>query len=168
MYLPPRLLPQRNTTCTLVIAYNPPTHTVKREILVAIIFGGFENITIWLRFNLAISLKESGWLHIFFNWWLDLLILAKFIISPISPNKSSPIIYHFTVHCTLWCPLWFLNRWFLRFLHQRHEWLFHCQLWAVCTGTVHLFAVCLGPLLLTLGLLSTLVSINSATMRGRH
>ena len=28
--------------------------------LVAIIFGGFENITIWLRFNLAISLKESG------------------------------------------------------------------------------------------------------------
>ena len=27
----------------------------------AIIFGGFENITIWLRFNLAISLKESGW-----------------------------------------------------------------------------------------------------------
>ena len=29
--------------------------------LVAIIFGGFENITIWLRFNVAISLKESGW-----------------------------------------------------------------------------------------------------------
>ena len=28
--------------------------------LVAIIFGGFENITIWLRFNLSISLKESG------------------------------------------------------------------------------------------------------------
>ena len=35
--------------------------TVKREMLVAIIFSGFENITIWLRFNLAISLKESGW-----------------------------------------------------------------------------------------------------------
>ena len=36
------------------------TNTVKREMLVAIIFGGFENITIWLRFNLAILLKESG------------------------------------------------------------------------------------------------------------
>ena len=35
--------------------------TVKPEMLAAIIFGGFENITIWLRFNLAISLKESGW-----------------------------------------------------------------------------------------------------------
>ena len=29
--------------------------------LVAIIFGGFENITIWRRFNLAIILEESGW-----------------------------------------------------------------------------------------------------------
>ena len=29
--------------------------------LVAIIFGGFENITIWRRFNLAILLEESGW-----------------------------------------------------------------------------------------------------------
>ena len=40
---------------------------------VAIIFGGFENITIWLRFNLAISLKESGWGPYFFqlvtNYW---------------------------------------------------------------------------------------------------
>ena len=35
--------------------------------LVAIIFGGFENITIWLRFNLAISLKESGWGPYFFQ-----------------------------------------------------------------------------------------------------
>ena len=42
-------------------------YTVKREILVAIIFGGFENITIWLRFNLAISLKESGWGPYFFQ-----------------------------------------------------------------------------------------------------
>ena len=33
--------------------------------------------------------------HIFFIW--RLLILAKFINSPISPNKSSPIIYRFTV-----------------------------------------------------------------------
>ena len=36
-------------------------YTVKREMLVAIIFGGFENITIWLRFNLAILLEESWW-----------------------------------------------------------------------------------------------------------
>ena len=35
--------------------------------LVSIIFGGFENITIWLRFNLAISLKESGWAPYFFQ-----------------------------------------------------------------------------------------------------
>ena len=28
--------------------------------LVAIIFGGFENITIWQRFNLEILLDESG------------------------------------------------------------------------------------------------------------
>ena len=64
--------------------------------LVAIIFGGFENITIWLRFNLAIhvSLKESGCAPYFFQ--LVTTNLAKFI-SPISPNKSSPIIYHFTV-----------------------------------------------------------------------
>ena len=41
--------------------------TVKREMLVAIIFGGFENITIWLGFNLAISLKESGWGPYFFQ-----------------------------------------------------------------------------------------------------
>ena len=30
-------------------------NTVKREYLAAIIFGGFSNMTIWLRFNLAIS-----------------------------------------------------------------------------------------------------------------
>ena len=41
--------------------------TVKREMLVVIIFGGFENITIWLRFNLAISLKETGWGPYFFQ-----------------------------------------------------------------------------------------------------
>ena len=33
----------------------------------ALIFGGFENITIWLRFNLAMSLKESGWGPYFFK-----------------------------------------------------------------------------------------------------
>ena len=65
---------------------------VKREMLVAIIFGGFENITIWRRFNLEISLKESGCVggSIFFH-------LVKLINSPISPNKSSQIIYRFTV-----------------------------------------------------------------------
>ena len=42
--------------------------TVKREMFVAIIFGGFENITILRRFNLAIILEESGWLDIFFIW----------------------------------------------------------------------------------------------------
>ena len=47
-------------------------NTVKQEMLVAIIFGGFENITIWLRFNLAILywktvdgldiiLEDRGW-----------------------------------------------------------------------------------------------------------
>ena len=60
--------------------------------LVDIKFGGFENITIWLRFNLAISLKESGWGPYFFQ-----LVNTNFIISPISPNKSSPLIYRFTV-----------------------------------------------------------------------
>ena len=34
--------------------------TVKREMLVAIIFGGFENITIWQRFNLELSLEGNG------------------------------------------------------------------------------------------------------------
>ena len=49
-------------------------YTVKPEILVAIIFGGFENITIWRSYNLEILLEES--VHIFFIW--RLLILAKF------------------------------------------------------------------------------------------
>ena len=63
--------------------------------LVAIKFGGFENITIWQRFNLEILLEESGWGPYFIIWWL--LILAKCINSPISPNKSSTIIYRITV-----------------------------------------------------------------------
>ena len=40
-------------------------YTVKREMLVAIIFGGFKNITIWQRFNLPILLKESEWVRYF-------------------------------------------------------------------------------------------------------
>ena len=43
------------------------SHTVKREMFVAIKFGSFENITIWPRFNLARSLKESGWGPYFFQ-----------------------------------------------------------------------------------------------------
>ena len=35
--------------------------SVKWEMLLAIIFGGFENITIWQGFNLEILLEESGW-----------------------------------------------------------------------------------------------------------
>ena len=69
--------------------------TVKREMLAAIIFGGFENITIWLRFNLAISLKESVWGSIFFQ-----LVTTNFCeIDYFSnfANKSSPIIDRFTV-----------------------------------------------------------------------
>ena len=46
---------------------SPTILTIKRKMLVAIIFGGFENITIWLRFNLAISLKESAWGPYFFQ-----------------------------------------------------------------------------------------------------
>ena len=46
---------------------NTKPYTVKREMLVAIIFGGFENITIWLRFNLEILLEESGWGPYFFH-----------------------------------------------------------------------------------------------------
>ena len=40
-------------------------NTVNQEMLVAIIFGDFENITIWQKFNLEILLEESGWVHIF-------------------------------------------------------------------------------------------------------
>ena len=44
--------------------------TVKRVMLLAItgIFGAFENITIWRRFNLAILLEESGWVQYLFIW----------------------------------------------------------------------------------------------------
>ena len=42
-------------------------YTVKQEMLVAIIFGSFENITIWHRFNLEILLEESGWRSYFFH-----------------------------------------------------------------------------------------------------
>ena len=34
--------------------------TVKQKMLVAIVFGSFENITTWQRINLEILLKESG------------------------------------------------------------------------------------------------------------
>ena len=35
--------------------------TVKPEILLVIIFDGFEDITIWQRFNFEILLEESWW-----------------------------------------------------------------------------------------------------------
>ena len=41
--------------------------------------------------------KKLGGGSIFFIFIWRLLILSKFNNSPISPNKSSPIIYHFTV-----------------------------------------------------------------------
>ena len=41
--------------------------TVKREMLAAIIFGGFENITIWQKFNLVLLLEASGWGPHFFH-----------------------------------------------------------------------------------------------------
>ena len=54
-------------------------NTVKREILAAIIFGGFENITILQKFNLELLLEASGWgPHIFhlatINFWRNVLI----------------------------------------------------------------------------------------------
>ena len=67
--------------------------TVDQEMLVAIILGDFENITIWQRFNLAILLEESGWARYLFIWWRK--ILAIFLNSP---NISSPIIDRFTVY----------------------------------------------------------------------
>ena len=69
--------------------------TVKREYLVAIIFGGFSNMAIWLRINLVISNTgiSKDW-EVFIVWRL---ILANILNSPISPNKSSPIINRFTV-----------------------------------------------------------------------
>ena len=72
-----------------------PQSTVKRKNLVAIIFGGFENIPIWWRFNLAMILEERGWARYFVH--LVNTNFGKFHCSPISPNKSSPIIYRFTV-----------------------------------------------------------------------
>ena len=59
---------------------------------VYIIFGGFENITIWQRFSLAILLEESYFFH------LVTTNFSNFFNSPISPNKSWPIISCFTVN----------------------------------------------------------------------
>ena len=36
--------------------------------LAAIIFGGFENITIWQKFNLELLLEASGWGSTFFSF----------------------------------------------------------------------------------------------------
>ena len=44
------------TNCPIALKFmgKASEATVKREMLVAIKFGGFENITIWQRFNLEI------------------------------------------------------------------------------------------------------------------
>ena len=55
--------------------------------LVAIIFGGFENITIWQRFNLEILLEESGWIanNFFvgnlFSCWQSIFFLNKICLN---------------------------------------------------------------------------------------
>ena len=51
----------------LVILWNWWTflHTVKREMLAAIICGSFENITTWQRFNWGYYWKKVGGVHIF-------------------------------------------------------------------------------------------------------
>ena len=61
----------------------------------AIIFGVFLDMTIWQRINLAISNTGMSKNCDIVIW--RRLILANFLNSPISPNKSSPIINHFTV-----------------------------------------------------------------------
>ena len=71
-------------------------YTVKREYLVAIIFSGFSNMTIWQRINLGISNTAIYKNCNVFIW--RQLILANFLNSPISPNKSLPIINRFTVY----------------------------------------------------------------------
>ena len=69
--------------------------TVKWENLAPTIFGGFSNIQIWQIINLAISNFGIFKDYDVFIWWR--LILVIFKNSPISPNKSSPIINCFTV-----------------------------------------------------------------------
>ena len=49
-------IPQPNHSPEYYMSENPNVHTtVKREYLAAIIFGGFSNMAIWQRINLAIS-----------------------------------------------------------------------------------------------------------------
>ena len=65
----------------------------------AIIFGGFETITIWRRFILDI-IGRKWVVHIFFH--LVTTNFGEFFNSPILPKKSSPIISRFTVYMYLW------------------------------------------------------------------
>ena len=84
----------------LNIQWSPYTankhNTAIQEYLAAIIFGGFSDMTIWQIINLAISNTGISKNCDIVIW--RRLILANFLDSPISPNKSSPIINHFTVH----------------------------------------------------------------------
>ena len=52
---------------TIIIDNDEPS-SVKREMLVAIIFGVLKISQFSKRFNLEILLEESGWVHIFFIW----------------------------------------------------------------------------------------------------
>ena len=61
----------------VIIARDMLFNTVKREMLVAIKFGGFENITIWQRFNLAILLEESWQARHFFHLVIRLFFLIR-------------------------------------------------------------------------------------------
>ena len=71
----------------------------------AIIFGDFSNVTIWQKINLAIS-NTAIYKDCNVIIWRQ-LILANFLNSPISPNKSSPIINRFTEHVHVLCNLLF-------------------------------------------------------------
>ena len=68
--------------------------TVKREYLVAIIFGGFSNMAIWRRINLLIpNTRISKDWDLFILW----LILANFLNLPIAPNKLLLIVLQYFV-----------------------------------------------------------------------
>ena len=54
-----------NMSHTMLYIGNSYVSTVKQEMLVAIIFGGFENITIWQDLIWSYYWKKVGGLHIF-------------------------------------------------------------------------------------------------------
>ena len=66
--------------------------TVKREMLVAIIFGVLKISQFSKDLTWRYYWKKVVGVHIFFIW--RVLILANFINLPILPNKSSPTIIY--------------------------------------------------------------------------